>query len=286
MVKITDEQIEQWRRDGYVLIPNFLTKEETEAARNGVFQWFSPSWDDYVAAGRKVDSPAILTFPWDNSGLNKVVFHDDLIDAAERILGTKDIHLSEAHLGIKYAGNPSNNSLPDVFHQDWGNNCLGPHHAEDFQSPAFFYCLDDVKEGMAPVQMVKNGLEPNPQNAEKFICPGGSLCIYSTWTWHASSEFEAKEGHRPTMWLGFNKNDRMWEGGRFFTIKSTGTPKGWMRAIGEATPRQRELLFFPPAGHDSWTDEMIEGMVKRYGPHGFDPEPYSQAKLQKADQKS
>jgi hypothetical protein len=24
---------------------------------------------------------------------------------------------SEAHLGIKYAGNPSNNSLPDVFHQ-------------------------------------------------------------------------------------------------------------------------------------------------------------------------
>lgn len=30
---------------------------------------------------------------------------------------------------------------------DWGNNCLGPHHAEDFQSPAFFYCLDDVKEG-------------------------------------------------------------------------------------------------------------------------------------------
>jgi hypothetical protein len=59
-----------------------------------------------------------------------------------------------------------------------------------------------------------------------------------------------------------------------------------MRAIGEATPRQRELLFFPAAGHDSWTDEMIEGMVKRYGPHGFDPEPYRQAKVQKADQKS
>jgi hypothetical protein len=27
------------------------------------------------------------------------------------------IYNSEAHLGIKYAGNPSNNSLPDVFHQ-------------------------------------------------------------------------------------------------------------------------------------------------------------------------
>ncbi|KAI8579546.1 hypothetical protein K450DRAFT_280716 [Umbelopsis ramanniana AG] len=284
MVKITDQQIEQWRRDGYVLIPNFLSKEEVEAARQGVFEWFSPSWDEYVAAGRKVNCPEIRTFPWNNSGLNQIVLNDDLIDAAERILGTKDIHLSEAHLGMKYAGNPSNNSAPDDFHQDWRNNTIGPHHAEDFNSPAFFYCLDDVTEGMAPVQMVKNGLEPNPQNAEKFYCSAGSLCIYSTWTWHASSEFTAKEGHRPTMWLGFNKNDRMWEGGRFFTIKSTGTPDGWLRAIGEATPRQRELLFFPPAGDERWTDEMINGMEKRYGPYGFDPKPYRQAKAEKVAQ--
>jgi hypothetical protein len=55
-----------------------------------------------------------------------------------------------------------------------------------------------------------------------------------------------------------------------------------LRAIGEATPRQRELLFFPPAGDDRWTDEMINGMVKRYGKYGFDPEPYRKAKAEKA----
>lgn len=54
-----------------------------------------------------------------------------------------------------------------------------------------------------------------------------------------------------------------------------------MRAIGEATPRQRELVFFPPAGDDRWTDEMIEGMEKRYGPYGFDAEPYGKAKAEK-----
>jgi hypothetical protein len=47
------------------------------------------------------------------------------------------------------------------------------------------------------------------------------------------------------------------------------------RFMAEATPRQRELVGFPPPGDPLWTP-FIEGMAARYP--GFDPEPYHQAK--------
>jgi hypothetical protein len=45
----------------------------------------------------------------------------------------------------------------------------------------------------------------------------------------------------------------------------------------EATPRQRELLGFPPPGDPLWTERFIAGMATRYA--GFDPEPYYAARL-------
>ena len=47
------------------------------------------------------------------------------------------------------------------------------------------------------------------------------------------------------------------------------------RFMAEATPRQRELLGFPPPGDSLWTEEFIAGMATRYP--GFDAEPYCAA---------
>jgi len=48
------------------------------------------------------------------------------------------------------------------------------------------------------------------------------------------------------------------------------------RFMAEATPRQRELLGFPPPGDSLWTEEFIAGMATRYPE--FDAEPYYAAK--------
>ena len=101
---ITDEQLETYRRQGFLIIENFLSSAERDAALDGFFTHFSPPYDEYVAAGRQNNTPKQFLFPWDHSGLNHVTTHPDLIDAAERLLDTREIRLCEGHLGMKYAG--------------------------------------------------------------------------------------------------------------------------------------------------------------------------------------
>ena len=264
---ITDAQLATYKEQGFLIIKNFLSDDEREAALDGFFTLFAPPYDQYIAQGEKNNTPGQSLFPWDHSGLNHVVTHPDLVSAAERVLDTQEIRLCEGHLGIKYAGEKHWTS----FHIDYGNNTLGPHvECDDFMNLACFYCFDDVDEGMAPIRMVPNN-EPE-ENAVPMIVPGGSVCLYSVFTRHAASEFTASTGHRPVMWVGFTRKDRAWDGGRSFTYKSAATIVGMGRFIAETTPRQLELLGFPPLEDALWTKEFLEGMSKRYS--GFSPEPY------------
>ena len=194
---VTDDQLAIYRRQGFLIVENFLTKEEQQAALDGFFTFFAPPYDAYVEAGRKNETPGQVLFPWDHSGLNHVTVHPDLISAAERVLATREISLCEGHLGMKYAGEESK----EWFHIDYGNNTLGPLlEADDFMNLVCFYCFDDVEEGMAPIRMVDNGR--TDEEAVPMIVPGGSVCLYSVFTRHSASPFTAPRGHRPVMWVG------------------------------------------------------------------------------------
>ena len=268
---ISDAQLDTYKEQGFLIIENFLTPDEREAALEGFFTHFSPSYDRYCANNRQNDTPCEILFPWDHSGRNHVTIHPDLIDAAERVLGTREIRLAEGHLGMKYAGEEYGTG----FHIDYGNNTLGPLiDPDDFMNLACFYCFDDVKEGMAPILMVPNG-RPD-EEAVPMIVPGGSVCLYSVFTRHSASAFTATEGHRPVMWVGFTRKDRPWDGGRTFTYKSGASGQAMGRFMAEATPRQRELLGFPPPGDSLWTEQFTTAMAERYS--GFDPEPYHRAR--------
>ena len=60
-----------------------------------------------------------------------------------------------------------------------------------------------------------------------------------------------------------------------FTYKSGAAGEAMKRFMAEASPRQRELLGFPPPGDALWTPAFIQGMAERYP--GFDPGPYEEA---------
>ena len=266
-MRITDEQVARYQQQGFVIIEDFLTKGERRAALDGFYRFFAPPYDEYLAKNQQNDTPQQILFPWDHSGLNHVTVHPDLIEVAGRILGTREIRLCEGHLGMKYAGEEHGVG----FHIDYGNNTLGPViEPDDFMNLACFYCFDEVKEGMAPIQMVPNG-HPD-EEAVSMIVPGGSVCLYSVFTRHSASPFAAAAGHRPVMWVGFTRKDRSWDGGRTFTYKSGAGTAAMTRFLVEATPRQRELLGFPPVGNPLWSAAFIQGMVERYP--GFDPDPY------------
>lgn len=270
-MRITEEQISLFRKNGFLIIENFLSADEREAALEGFYECFAPSYDEFIASGRvNENQQKQKLFPWNHSGLNHAMTHPDLIDAAERIIGTRELRLCESSLGMKYFGEPPNTTAPGLFHIDYGNNTLGPIiEPDDYQHLIFFYCFDDVKPGMAPIQMVPNGRSDS--EAQKMIVPGGSVCIYSIFTRHASTEF-TEPGHRPVAWVGYSRKDRPWDGARTFTYKSGASYEGMHRFIVEASPRELELIGFPPPGDVLWTRSFIEGMAKRY--EGFRTEPY------------
>ena len=96
---------------------------------------------------------------------------------------------------------------------------------------------------MGPIQMLRHGAtKPNEddwsaqtasnEQSDKFICPPGSLCFYSIFTWHAASDWNttiAPTGARPVMWVSYSNADRnrLWDGGRYFSIKGGGNGEGW-----------------------------------------------------------
>ena len=226
MVHVTDAEVATYKRDGFLIVDNFLSRAESAEALEGFFDNFAAPYDEWVASGandsggqrthggtkakpRKLEN-SVTVFPWASSGLNLCAVHPNLINACERIIGTTNIRLCEAHCGMKYAmddgfrqSGKSDPGQPDGYHQDFGNNTLGPGLAaqeDDYQHIACFYCLDTVTEGMGPIQMLKHShVDPRDENfdpfhasahdSQKMIVPAGSLCFYSIHTYHAASDW-------------------------------------------------------------------------------------------------
>jgi hypothetical protein len=270
-MRITDEHLATLARDGYCVIRGFLSRSESAAAAAGARRLFAPDFDGWLAAGRRnpIERPQEL-FPWDDSGLNQAFTHPDLIDAAQRITGTRDLLLCEAKLKAKYAGQEYG-ALD--WHIDYRNNTLGPpltDRAEMLRHPSFVYYLDDVGPGDAPIRMRRHDDLDGP--GESVTGPAGTLVIYTLYTVHAASEFTDPRGHRLAAWCMMYDHRHSCDLPRLFTYKSGASEAGMARFIREASPRQLQLLGFPPPGDERWTPDYIAGMEARYP--GFDGEPY------------
>ena len=151
---ISDNQLDEYREKGFLVVEDFLTEQERSDALDGFFKLFAPPYHDYVAAGLQNKTTQHQLFPSDHRGLNHVTVHPDLISASKRLLGTREIKLDEGHLGMKYSGE----GHPNHFHVDYGSNSLGPLiDPDDFMHVGCFYCFDVVDETKGTIRMVPNG---------------------------------------------------------------------------------------------------------------------------------
>jgi len=135
-VKISERQAEQYRKHGYVIVPGFLSGEELAGARENFSQYF-PTAEELAATpqryGAIYDDPEHLQveFPFAGDALNDVSTHPDLIEFVERILGTRDILLSQAAIWAKYAGT---GDFDQGLHLDYqGNTLVVPRDDGDFR---------------------------------------------------------------------------------------------------------------------------------------------------------
>ena len=88
---ITDEQLSLYKKDGFLIVENFLNEKERKSALDGFYKHFAPPYQHYLDNNRENNTPKEVLFPWDHTGLNHVTTHPDLINAAERVLGTRRV---------------------------------------------------------------------------------------------------------------------------------------------------------------------------------------------------
>ena len=125
-MRVPDRCVADLRQRGHLVFEDFLDADELAAAQEGLWLHY-PRPEEYFAdptahAWLAADQWAgIVRGPWRSWSLNRLAFHPDLLDLAERFLGSADLRLYEAELWAKYAGAVD---YDQRHHRDFVNHSL------------------------------------------------------------------------------------------------------------------------------------------------------------------
>jgi ectoine hydroxylase-related dioxygenase (phytanoyl-CoA dioxygenase family) len=298
MREVDQEDIEHWRRHGYVIVESFLGEEELEAARSNLHRYL-PDWDEYseraplfknMAGGSTRTAPGWVRyeFPYVGDALNHVAVHPFLVSFVEHIVGHGNLALSHGAIVGKYAGRAD---YDQQLHEDYTNTTLAfPGSGTDLIDVPMIVYYTDVTVDLGPTYVVSTELTkclpptgrrfyardeyPELYAAEKpATMPAGSALIYSMRTAHRGSAMTAAEGVRFSQFVAFHTAGPRWLGSDSF--QRLGDLPEMHRFVTNATPRQREMLGFPAPGDRYWTEETLAGVAARYP--GMDMSPYKAA---------
>jgi hypothetical protein len=280
-MRITDKQIEQYFRYGYVIVPGFLTKAELATARAGMLTYF-PTAEELTATpqryGSIYDDPEHLQveFPFANDALNDVSTHPELVNCVERVLGHNDVLLSQAAIWAKYAGT---GDFEQGLHLDYqGNTLVVPREDGDYRQVNMILYYSDVGADLGPTYVVsqektaKMPLWPTHRTRKKdaklyeherpVLARAGDLFIFGMRTWHRASDITADHGVRFSHHLVWRSARHGFQG--YHQWSHMGEKPELQSFIERATPRQREVLGFPPPRDPYWTDETLAAIALRY----------------------
>ena len=160
-MRVPDGRVAELRQQGYTVFDGFLEADELAAARDVL--WLHFPWpDEYFAdptahAWLAADQwSGIVRGPWRSWSLNPLAFHPDLLDLAERFLGSADLRLYEAELWAKYAGAVD---YDQRHHRDFVNHSLVvPKRSEPATQMLSWILLSDVGEEDGPTKVVPSSV--------------------------------------------------------------------------------------------------------------------------------
>jgi hypothetical protein len=288
-VRITDQQIEQYLRHGFVIVPGFLAGDELAAARAGILTYF-PTAEELSATphryGAIYDDPEHLQveFPFANDALNDVSTHLELIRFVERVLGSKDVLLSQAAIWAKYAGT---GDFSQGLHLDYqGNTLVVPREDGDFRQVNMILYYSDVGASLGPTYVVSQEktrdlpLWPTHRTRKKdaklyelekpVLAKAGDLFLFGMRTWHRASGMTAAHGVRFSHHLVWRSSRHGFQG--YHQWSQMGEKPELQQFIERATPRQREVLGFPRPDDPYWNDDTRAAVALRYAK--MDMRPY------------
>src|SRR6188508_2566239 len=156
-MRVPDRCVTDLREQGYLMFEDFLDADELAAAEEALWLHY-PRPEEYFAdtaayAWLATDQWAgEVSGPWRSWSLNRLAFHRDLLDLAERFLGSADLRLYQGSLWAKYAGAVD---YDQRHHRDFVNHSLvvpkRSHPATQMES---WILLSDVGEENGPTKIV------------------------------------------------------------------------------------------------------------------------------------
>jgi hypothetical protein len=285
VVHVPDATLDEVRRRGFSLLEGFLAPEELAAAQQALALHF-PAPADYFAdpASHAMYAASqfagVEEFPYRSWDLNRLAFHPDLVDAAERYLGTTELHLYKVELWAKYAGAVNYDQPP---HRDFGSHSLVvPRLDGRYQQITTFIYLSDVTEEDGPTRIVpyEEGKDVSftplylnfgamAEVEVPAVGPAGSLLVYRTDVLHRGSDLTGAGRSRFSLLVDFQARGTTW-GGKMAWPKDS--PNRWAKLMPQCTVRERDLFGFPRPGDGYWNEQTLADVAARYP--GMDMTPY------------
>jgi len=283
---VPDAALDEVREQGFALIEDFLAGDELTAAQEALWLHYprpedyfaDPAWYPVYATDK---FGGVLEFPYKSWALNRLAFHPDLVDAAERFLQTADLHLYKVELWAKYAG-AANYEQP--LHRDFGSHSLVvPRGDGRYRQMTTFIFLSDVTEADGPTRIVPfdkgKDVPFTPLHIPLGACadaevaatgPAGSLLVYRSDILHRASNISGVKHSRFSMLADYQARGTTWAG-KIAWPRQAWQPE-WVEAMVQATVRERDLFGFPRPGDDYWNDQTLADVAARYP--GMEMTPY------------
>lgn len=300
--RATDEEVDTWRTEGWVLLDGIVGSEEIDAVQDDLYQTF-PTNEDYHKdpdgeTERRKGKPAKLVepfvwpddgpgfrpeqqlwsevFPFRGSGaLNRLCVHPSIVDFAERALDTSDIRLYQIHASAKYEG-LTNYEQP--MHTDRNHSWLPAVGSPPWWNLEGFLYLSDVTTAENATRMVSVRETKDVSPRTPVLMPDfapelyaaerpalgirGSYLAYRSDVFHRGSAFGSQTTARFVLALAFKRADQEWIAYDQAQSRSTGSE--WTSFAQGCSPRELELFGFPPPGHPIWTDALLDETGIRY----------------------
>lgn len=277
-MRVSDEALAEVFDRGFTVVEGFLDAHTLGEAVEATWGCF-PRPEEYFAdpsahpqfarsqfAGQKF-------FPFRAPALDRLVTHPDLVDAAERFCGTKDIELYKVELWAKYAGAID---YDQPHHRDFGNHTMVvPRLDGEHPQMTTFILLSDVTEENGPTAAVPLEhtrdlpLIPIEQPPGAFAdvevrvtAPAGSLFIYKTDVLHRGTNLTGPAASRFVLLVDFQERGWRWTGKQSWP--NHAIRPGWTEALSAMTPRERDLFGWPPPGDPYWNEQTLRDVQARY----------------------
>ena len=283
---LTDEQLDTFNTDGFVMVPDLLTPDEVDRFRKGIWDT-CPKPENYFADPERfahfTDTPfaGLSNFPWASPDLNRLVVHPRLVSIVRQILGVDDIRLYKGELWAKYSGN---SDYDQPHHRDFGNHTLAvPTTQRRWMQVTTFTYLCDVdasngataavpKQYSADFPLGQNRTQPGQLRDREVLASGkaGTTLVYSTEVFHRATSMTGTNASRFTVLADFRAADATWTNKHAFG--NLGNHPEMIEFVTNIDADARSLLDVPAPGHPYWTDQTIADMAVRYP--GIDMDPY------------